>query len=199
MVKILGERFASGLSTNHPMGAYLEALHQTGYYYTYIGIVQVVAGALLLIPGTVLLGALLYFPVIVNIWILSYALRFEGSYVTSPLMVLANLYLLIWNYDRLRYILPFKQFPDYKVFKKPVKYDTRFPGWFVISVIAVVILVVLGSQFGHEAMPRNSMTDCRVQFTDTRNEGPGYTFCDCIHKYGRALNRCLEEFERTKN
>ena len=30
MVKIVGERFASGLSDIHPMGAYLEALHNTG-------------------------------------------------------------------------------------------------------------------------------------------------------------------------
>ncbi len=36
MVKIMDERFASGLSIIHPMGAYLEALHHTGYYYTFI-------------------------------------------------------------------------------------------------------------------------------------------------------------------
>ena len=84
MVKIVGERFASGLSDIHPMGAYLEALHHTGYYYTFIGIAQVVAAVLLLIPRTVTLGALLYFPIIVNIWLLSYAVRFEGSIVTSP-------------------------------------------------------------------------------------------------------------------
>lgn len=28
-VKIMGERFASGLAVNHPMGHYLEALHHT--------------------------------------------------------------------------------------------------------------------------------------------------------------------------
>ncbi|MEO6637357.1 MAG: hypothetical protein ABIN25_03705 [Ginsengibacter sp.] len=84
-VKIAGERFASGLSIKHPMGAYLEALHHTGYYYTFIGIAQVVAAILLLIPRTVTLGALLYFPIIVNIWLLSFAVRFEGSFITSPL------------------------------------------------------------------------------------------------------------------
>ncbi len=112
MVKIVGERFASGLSIRHPMGAYLEALHHTGYYYIFIGIAQVVATILLLIPRTVTLGALLYFPIIVNIWLLSIAVRFEGSIVTSPLMVLANLYILVWNYDRLKYLLPFNKFPS---------------------------------------------------------------------------------------
>lgn len=107
IVKILGERFAGGISELHPMGAYLVALYHTGYYYTFIGIAQIVSGALLLIPRTVLLGALLYLPIIVNIWILSFAVRFEGSVLTSPLMVLANLYILAWNYDKLKYILPF--------------------------------------------------------------------------------------------
>ena len=55
MVKIVGERFASGLAVNHPMGAYLEALHHTGYYYTLIGLAQVCAAILLLIPRTVTL------------------------------------------------------------------------------------------------------------------------------------------------
>src|SRR4051812_40302294 len=64
MVKIVGERFASGLSIKHPMGAYLEALHHTGYYYTFIGFAQVTAAVLLIIPRTVTLGALLYFPII---------------------------------------------------------------------------------------------------------------------------------------
>jgi len=55
-VKILGQRFTS-LSDNHPMGAYLTALHKTGFYYTSIGILQVTAAILLLFPQTVLSAA----------------------------------------------------------------------------------------------------------------------------------------------
>jgi uncharacterized membrane protein YphA (DoxX/SURF4 family) len=107
LVKIMDERFASGLSIKHPMGSYLEALHHTGYYYTFIGIVQIAAAIMLLIPRTVTLGAFLYFPVILNICILTYAVRFDGSLFTAPLMTLANLYLLGWNYEKWKYILPF--------------------------------------------------------------------------------------------
>lgn len=60
-VKIMGERFTD-LHNDQPMGHYLEALHHTGYYYTFIGVLQVAAAVLLLIPRTALLGALLYFP-----------------------------------------------------------------------------------------------------------------------------------------
>ncbi|HEX8251074.1 MAG TPA: hypothetical protein VF599_23065 [Pyrinomonadaceae bacterium] len=109
MVKIMDERFASGLSVNHPMGHYLEALHYTGYYYTFIGVVQVAAAIMLLIPRTVTLGAFLYFPIILNICILTYAVRFDGSLFTAPLMTLANLYLLGWNYEKWKYILPFNR------------------------------------------------------------------------------------------
>jgi uncharacterized membrane protein YphA (DoxX/SURF4 family) len=109
IVKITGERFASGLSANHPMGHFLEALHLTGYYYTFIGVVQITAALLLLIPRTATLGAFLYFPVILNICILTYAVRFGGSLFTAPLMVLANLYVLGWNYEKWKYILPFNR------------------------------------------------------------------------------------------
>lgn len=112
MVKIMDERFASGLHANHPMGHYLEALHQTGYYYTFIGVVQVTAAIMLLIPRTVTLGAFLYFPIILNICILTYATRFDGSLFTAPLMTLANLYLLGWNYEKWKYILPFNRLAD---------------------------------------------------------------------------------------
>jgi uncharacterized membrane protein YphA (DoxX/SURF4 family) len=107
MVKIMGERF-TGLSSNHPLGQYFDALHLTGYYYTFIGVVQVTVAILLLIPRTALLGAIVYFPIIMNICVLTYSVRFEGTRMTT-LMVLANLYLLFWDYDRLKYVLPFYQ------------------------------------------------------------------------------------------
>jgi hypothetical protein len=109
IVKLIDERFASGLSANHPMGHYLEALHLTGYYYTFIGVAQMAAAIMLLIPRTATLGAFLYFPIILNICILTFATRFDGSLFTAPLMTLANLYVLAWNYEKWKYILPFNR------------------------------------------------------------------------------------------
>lgn len=198
MVKIMGERFASGLAVTHPMGAYLEALHHTGYYYTFIGIAQVLAAVLLLIPRTVALGALLYFPIIVNIWLLSFAVRFEGSYVTSPLMVLANLFLLAWNYDRLRFILPFKSFSEIGLVQKPEKYSTKFPWLFFSIVFLVIAFVILYAQFGHDLMPRNSLSDCKKQFENTEQQTAGYEFCECIHIHANQLDDCSEAFEKNQ-
>jgi hypothetical protein len=125
IVKLMDERFASGLHAKHPMGHYLEALHLTGYYYTFIGVVQIAAAVMLLVPRTVTLGAFLYFPVILNITILTYATRFDGSFFTAPLMTLANLYILGWNYEKWKYILPFNRLPndfDVSEHKKPESY-----------------------------------------------------------------------------
>ncbi|WP_378174448.1 DoxX family protein [Aquimarina sp. SS2-1] len=191
----MDERFASGLSTNHPMGSYLEALHHTGYYYTFIGIAQVATAILLLIPRTVTLGALLYFPIIVNICILSFAVRFDGSFVSAPLMVLANVYILVWNYDKLKYILPFKKIPYYGIIEKPKKYSNKFPFLFFTTVTVVFGLILLVFIYSHEVMPKNSLSDCKKQFIHTEKETKGFQFCQCVHKEGKPLNTCLEEFE----
>lgn len=199
MVKILGERFASGLSDIHPMGAYLEALHHTGYYYTFIGYAQVLAAILLLIPRTVLLGALVYLPIIVNIWVLSFAVRFVGSFITSPLMVLANLYLLAWHYDKLRFILPFNRFSKEVSIVTPVKYGKKFPVMFCAGVISTMAFFVWFSLFGLEVMPQNSLESCKSQFTDAKNEEAGFEFCACIHTVGNPLDECLERFNQIKH
>ena len=194
MVKIMGERFASGLSVNHPMGQYLEALHHTGFYYTFIGVLQVIAAILLLIPRTVILGALFYFPVILNICVLSYAVRFEGSILTSPLMVLGCLFLIFWNYEKIKYILPFNHTIIPNAIPKQKNLNKKFPTKFFLGVIATVMAIILFIRFGFDIMPRNSLKDCNSEFVGTNRTKAGARFCDCIHKQGQPLNSCLKEY-----
>ncbi|MDN3602544.1 DoxX family protein [Belliella kenyensis] len=191
MVKIMGERFASGLSDIHPMGSYLDALFHTGYYYTFIGIAQVLAAVMLLIPRTVLAGALLYMSIIFNIWILSLAVRFEGSLVSSTLMVLATLYLICYHFDQFKWIFSKSNDLDLKLSKM----DKKFPLRFFFGSLVVIVLVVYIFTNLFEIMPRNSLTDCKSQFAGTENETAGYLFCECVHLEGNALSRCLEQYE----
>ena len=191
LVKIVGERFANGLSELHPMGSYLTALHDTGYYYTFIGYLQVLAAVLLIIPRTVVLGALIYFPIILNICILSSAVRFEGSIVTAPLMVMANLFLLVWNYDKLQYVLPLKRNQLIPLIERPKQYSKGFPWLFAGFVGLMVALTLFIAEFGFDIMPRNSLKDCKAQFTNQGIQTKGYEFCECIHVQGNSLNECL--------
>jgi len=143
LVKIMGERFASGLSVNHSMGHYLEALYQTSYYYPFIGVIQVIAAILLLIPRTATLGAILYFPIILNICVLSFAVRFDGSLLSSPLMVLANLYLLCWDYDKLKYLFSFNRSATFSNLVRQKRISNKFPTIFFTGVIATIVILVL--------------------------------------------------------
>lgn len=197
LVKIMGERFAEGLPSNNPLGHYFDALLQTGYYYTFIGIAQIIIAILLLIPRTSVLGALMYFPVIVNICVLTYATRFEGTRLVT-MMVLASLFLLIWDYDRIKYILPFKQ-PETKppVPKKPLGMRLRII--FFGGCFAVLVFIIIGTFYLYEIGPCNSEEACRNQCAGNKNPAACETFCDCIYIHGQPLDSCLERFDRSKD
>lgn len=100
MVKLLGRRFTL-LTTNTPVGFYFEAMYQTGWYWNFIGLGQVVAAVLLLLPRTSFLGALVFLPIIVNVTAVTWSVGFEGTVYITALMLLANLFLLAWEGDRL--------------------------------------------------------------------------------------------------
>jgi uncharacterized membrane protein YphA (DoxX/SURF4 family) len=197
IVKIKGERFASGLSVNHPLGHYLQALYLTGYYYTFIGVAQLLIALLLLIPRTALLGALMYFPIILNICILTYAVRFEGTRITT-IMLLANIYLLCWDYDRIKYILPFKQVNavHYPANKKTL--GTKLPFRFFGLVLAIVAVVIIINQFLFDIRPGNSALECSNGCAGSSNPKACLEFCDCIHNQGKPLNACLIEYDKAK-
>lgn len=197
-VKVMGERFASGLSVNHPMGHYLEALYHTGYYYPFIGMLQVLAAVLLVIPRTATLGALLYFPIIVNICVLSFAVRFDGSLLSSPLMVLANAYLLCWDYDKLKPLFSANHSETFKTLVAQKKMVGKFPAKFFTGVIATIVLLLITISGIYQIKPRNSFADCIRQFNGTNKTKAGCAFCDCIHKQGKSLNACLAEYNKAK-
>jgi uncharacterized membrane protein YphA (DoxX/SURF4 family) len=196
MVKIVGERFTA-LPNNHPLGQYLEALHHTGYYYTFIGVIQVTVAILLLIPRAALLGAIMYFPIILNICILAYATRFEGTRITT-LMLLANLYLLCWDYDRLKSVLPFKRSKDISRTAKNKMSSKKFLFVFFGCVIATAVFVILINQFLYDIRPGNSLIECRNGCAGNGNPKACEDFCNCIYYQGKPLDSCLAKYNKEK-
>ena len=192
MQKVLGERFTV-LAVNHPMGNFLEAFYHTGYFYTFVGIMQVLAAILLLIPRTVTIGAFIYLPIILNICVLSLAVRFDGSQITSPLMVCAVLYLLCWDYHKFKNIFPFN-YANSKLELPPKDgLSKKFPIKFFIGVFAVIVLVVFHARIFYKIMPRNTLSDCRTQCY-SEDDKSCIDFCECIHEEGKSLEKCLEEY-----
>jgi uncharacterized membrane protein YphA (DoxX/SURF4 family) len=197
MVKIMGERFTA-LPVNHPLGHYLEALHHTGYYYTFIGILQVTAALLLIIPRTALLGAIIYFPTILNICVLAYAVRFEGTRITT-LMVLAALYLLCWDYNRLKYILPFKQSKEDSHTIEIKSTKNKFPFVFFGCVFATAVSVIVINHFLYDIRPGNSLVECSNGCGGNDNPKACEEFCDCIYNHGNTLDKCLNDYEKAED
>jgi uncharacterized membrane protein YphA (DoxX/SURF4 family) len=196
-IKIAGERFAAGLPSNNPLGHYFDALHLTGYYYTFIGIVQIITAILLLILRTSLLGALMYFPIIVNICVLTYATRFDGTRINT-MLVLASLFLLIWDYDRLKHILPFKQLKTHPhVLRKPLGKRLRI--LFFGGSFALVVFIIAGTFYLYEIVPGNSEAECRNQYASSKNPAACTVFCDCIYIQGKPLDSCLATFDKAKD
>jgi uncharacterized membrane protein YphA (DoxX/SURF4 family) len=195
IVKIMGERFTA-LPSNHPLGHYFDALHLTGFYYTFIGVSQLTAALLLLIPRTALLGALLYLPIIFNICVLTYATRFEGTRIAT-LMLLANLYLLCWDYARLKYVLPLASSNDVGTTPNQ-KMSGKFPWVFFGCVVAVVISVIVINNFVYDIRPGNSQLECTNVCANNAHPQACERFCSCIYKEGNPLDKCLEEYGKGK-
>ncbi len=104
LVKVLGERFTI-LGMESPVGLFFEAMYRSGAYWNFLGWSQVVAGVLLLIPRTTTLGAVMFFPIVLNIFVITLSIPFKGTWVITSGMLLASVFLLCWDYDRLKTIL----------------------------------------------------------------------------------------------
>jgi uncharacterized membrane protein YphA (DoxX/SURF4 family) len=104
ITKALGNRFTI-LGLDSPVGFFFEAMYRTGFYWRFIGLCQLAAALLLLIPRTATIGALVYFPLIFNIFVITVALDFRGTPFITGLMLLANIYLLCWDYDKLKHLI----------------------------------------------------------------------------------------------
>ncbi len=102
--KIIHEPFTT-LPDSNAVGHYFNALYQTGFYYEFIGWGQMIAAILLLIPRTSHIGALIFLPIIVNIAVLTSSVGFAGTWLITIFMSLAGIYLVAWEYDRLKPIV----------------------------------------------------------------------------------------------
>lgn len=100
LVKATGQRFTT-IPVSNPIGFFFEAMFQTGPFWYFIGLCQIVAGVLLLIPATATVGALLFLPIIFSIVLVTWGLQFTGTVYITSAMLLSVLYLLAWDADRL--------------------------------------------------------------------------------------------------
>ena len=108
ILKIRGIRFEPQSGENTPINSIshlLEAMYRSGFYWYFIGWGQFIAGLLIMSQIFSTLGAVVYFPIMLSIFILTTAFQSPGILTVTSLMLLANIYLLLWDWNRLQYII----------------------------------------------------------------------------------------------
>ncbi|MBK8550356.1 MAG: hypothetical protein IPL53_04545 [Ignavibacteria bacterium] len=105
IVKIKGERFTTYEGTETPLNSpfhLFETLYQSGLYWKFLGVGQVVAGFLLMTQRYAKLGALMFLPIIANVFVITVSYDFKGTPIITGLMLLANILLVLWDWDELK-------------------------------------------------------------------------------------------------
>lgn len=100
--KLPGVKFTT-LDASNPVGAYFQAMYDTGFYWNFIGYFQILIGIMMVFNRFKVLAPLLMMPVTINLWLVSIALHMRGTPIITTLMVMANVFLMLWHYE---YYLP---------------------------------------------------------------------------------------------
>lgn len=136
LVKLMGERFTQ-ISPDTPIGYFFEALYQSGGYWNFLGFTQVVAGILLMTQRFAALGALLFFGILSNIWVITISLSFKGTWIITSLMMIAITILLIWDKYKLLPIFSYNKTNEIKIFPDPERI------WIVTGIIYACCFITL--------------------------------------------------------
>jgi hypothetical protein len=145
--KISGERFTSVSGEDVPIDQawhFFETLYRSGIYWEFLGWSQVIAGFLLMTQRLATLGAVVFLPVSINIFMITVSYQFRGTIVITSLMLLANIFLLLWDYNRLQHLLLPDKGNDILIKSINDKYSSdNFWNWLGLLLFATTIVYVL--------------------------------------------------------
>lgn len=133
LVKIMGHRFTNSSGELDPIRSaphLFETLYNSGLYWQFLGLGQLVAGFFLMTQRYALLGVLIFLPIISNIFVITISYDFSYTFLVTGTMLVATLGLLAWDWDRLRVVvsLPVADAPE---------------GWLVTSHIWEIVGLVI--------------------------------------------------------
>lgn len=80
-----------------PIQQFFRVMADSGLYWQFIGWSQIIAGFLLMTQKQARLGALIFLGLIVNIFVITLSYHFQGTPIVTGLLLLAILYLIIWD------------------------------------------------------------------------------------------------------
>ena len=141
IVKIQGKRFTQ-IPATEPIGYFFEAMYSTGMYWNFLGWGQFISGALLMTQRFSTVGAMVFLPVILNVFMITHSIDFgSGTPLVTTLMLLGTIYLIAWDYKK--WIILF--YPDHRIkldlTTQPRDQFMTHPIWTVTGIIFIVLSV----------------------------------------------------------
>jgi hypothetical protein len=132
IIKIKGKRFTTYSHEDAPIGStmhFFEVLYQTGLYWQFIGWAQLLAGFLLMTQRYAKLGALVNFPILLNVFVITISMEFGVTPLITGLMLAANLMLLIWHWGELKSLINLPYTPE------PKDQEENKPLWAITGLL----------------------------------------------------------------
>jgi uncharacterized membrane protein YphA (DoxX/SURF4 family) len=99
--KVLGEPFTDAASVG-PFHDFLRAFYATGFFYTFVGLCQMLTAFLLMTQRWASLGAVLMAPIITVILVFCWSTHVYPTASVVTLMFLGTLFLLLWDHHSWR-------------------------------------------------------------------------------------------------
>ena len=123
-----------------PIQQFFRVMADSGLYWKFIGWTQIFAGFLLITQRYARAGALIFFGMILNIFVITISYDFKGTPVVTGLMLLATLYLLLWDAESLQYI--FRR-PGVAPTSSP-NHDTihQDPFWSLLGICLIICIAL---------------------------------------------------------
>lgn len=112
--------------------------HGLGLYARFIAISQVIAGLLLLTQRFATLGAILTFPILLNIFMVTVSLKWQGTPYVNAFFLLLNAWLLAYDFHKLKFILTDKPKELKSITLKRISWSADF-------LLIVAVVGILGS------------------------------------------------------
>jgi hypothetical protein len=131
---------ADVVTDNDIVGRAFASFIHSKLYWSFIGWSQLIAGLLLITQKFARLGAVIFLPMITNIFIITYSYGFIGTDVITGLMLLAGIYLVVWEVDKLQYLVK-DPLPEHVVTDDCVVEKMKL--WQATGLVIFVSIVVL--------------------------------------------------------
>lgn len=134
--KLMGERFTQ-LPKSEAVGQFFEAIYQSGMYYHFLGLAQIVTAILLMTQRFALIGTILFLAITTNIWMITVSLPFKGTWIITSLLMFAGFVLLYWDKNRISAVYSDSEIPGKKYAPKASKLWINAGIVYIISLLAL--------------------------------------------------------------